>query len=49
MDDITSKLNSIAEMIRKTLTDDWRKEMARHKERAALTGMQTDICSQYSP
>ncbi|WP_367066235.1 IS30 family transposase [Oryzisolibacter sp. LB2S] len=45
----TNKLRQIAEPMRQTLTYDQGKEMARHKELAAATGMRVYFCDPHSP
>jgi len=45
----TEKLNSIAKPMRKTLTYDQGREMARHKELTANTGIAVYFCDQHSP
>lgn len=45
----TAKLNSIAAPLRKTLTYDQGKEMARHAELAAQTGVRVYFCDPHSP
>jgi IS30 family transposase len=45
----TVKLNSIAAPLRKTLTYDQGKEMARHAELAANTGVRVYFCDPHSP
>ncbi len=45
----TEKLNSIAKPMRKTLTYDQGREMARHKELTANTGIAVYFCDPHSP
>jgi len=45
----TNKLRQIAQPMRQTLTYDQGKEMARHKELAAATGMRVYFCDPHSP
>ena len=45
----TAKLNSIAEPMRQSLTYDQGKEMARHRELAAATGVRVYFCDPHSP
>jgi len=45
----TLKFRSIAEPMRKTLTYDQGKEMTRHKELAAATGLRVYFCDPHSP
>ena len=45
----THKLRQVADPMRQTLTYDQGKEMARHKELAAATGMRVYFCDPHSP
>ena len=45
----SAKLNSIAEPMRQSLTYDQGKEMMRHKELAAATGLRVYFCDPHSP
>ena len=45
----TDKLNAIAQPMRKTLTYDQNREMARHKELTAATGIAVYFCDPHSP
>ena len=45
----SAKLNSIAEPMRQSFTYDQGKEMARHKELSAATGVKVYFCDPHSP
>ena len=45
----SAKLNSIAAPMRQSFTYDQGKEMSRHKELAAETGVKVFFCDQHSP
>lgn len=49
LEGFTAKLRSVAEPMRKTLTYDQGKEMARHAELTTNTGVMVDFCDPHSP